>query len=83
MGRNATAATDVSLHAEILSYSRTRGLFAGVSLDGAVVRADTSGDEAMYGANVDRHAILNGTVPVDARYLTRELRAYSGPANGM
>jgi len=85
VGRNATAATDVSLHAEILSYSRSRGLFAGVSLDGAVVKADTSGDEAMYGANVDRHAILNGTVrvPADARYLTHELRTYGGPANGM
>src|SRR5271163_1234243 len=76
VGRNATAATDISLHAEVLSYSRSRGLFAGVSLDGAVVKADTSGDEAFYGANVDRHAILNGTVPVptEARYLTRELR---------
>jgi len=85
VGRNATAATDISLHAEVLSYSRSRGLFAGVSLDGAVVKADTSGDEAFYGANVDRHAILNGTVPVptEARYLTRELRTYSGRANGM
>jgi lipid-binding SYLF domain-containing protein len=85
VGRNATAATDISLNAEILSYSRSRGLFAGVSLDGAVVRADNSGDEALYGTNVDRQAILNGTVPVpaEALYLTRELRTYSGRANGM
>src|ERR1700730_11922569 len=55
VGRSATAATDVALRAEILSYSRTRGVFAGVSLDGAVVQADKSGDRAMYGENVDRH----------------------------
>lgn len=85
VGRNATAATDVSLHAEILSYSRTRGLFAGVSLDGAVVGADDSGNEALYGANAGRQAILNGTVPVPAfaQQLTRELGEYSGRASGM
>ena len=49
VGRNATAATDVALKAEILSYSRTHGVFAGVSLEGAVVQADKSGDRAMYG----------------------------------
>lgn len=79
VGRNATAATDVRLNAEILSYSRSKGLFAGVSLDGAVMQADRSGDHAMYGPGVDRHHILNGTIPVpsSARGLTHELAMYS------
>src|ERR1700723_3261808 len=49
VGRDATAATDLKLNAEILSYSRSKGVFAGVSLDGAVMQADKSGDKAMYG----------------------------------
>src|SRR5271154_4847225 len=71
VGRSASAGTDVRLSAEILSYSRTKGVFAGVSLDGAVVQADKSGNEAMYGGDVDRHEILNGkvAVPVSARPL--------------
>jgi lipid-binding SYLF domain-containing protein len=85
VGRSAAAATDLKLNAEILSYSRSKGLFAGVSLDGAVVQADKSGDRAMYGADVNRHEILNGTVPIpaSARNLMRELHAYSGAAFGM
>jgi lipid-binding SYLF domain-containing protein len=75
VGRNATAATDIRLDAEILSYSRTKGVFAGVSLDGAVVQADKSGDRAMYGEHVDRREILSGrvAVPASARPLVREL----------
>ena len=49
VGRHASADTDLKLNAEILSYPRTKGVFAGVSLDGAVVQADKSGDKAMYG----------------------------------
>jgi SH3 domain-containing YSC84-like protein 1 len=79
VGRNATAATDLALRAEILSYSRTRGVFAGVSLDGAVVQADKSGDRAMYGRAVDRHEILSGkvAVPASARSLIKSLDQYS------
>jgi lipid-binding SYLF domain-containing protein len=79
VGRNATAATDVALRAEILSYSRTHGVFAGVSLDGAVVQADKSGDRAMYGDDVDRHEILGGkvAVPASARGLIKSLDQYS------
>jgi len=75
VGRTATAGTDVKLNAEILSYSRAKGLFAGLALDGAVVQADKSGDRAMYGHNVDRHDILNGkiAVPASARPLLREI----------
>jgi lipid-binding SYLF domain-containing protein len=75
VGRNAAAGTDVRLNAEILSYSRSKGVFAGVSLDGAVVQADKSGDKAMYGQHVDRHEILSGkvAVPASARPLVREV----------
>jgi lipid-binding SYLF domain-containing protein len=75
VGRTAAAGTDVKLSAEILSYSRTKGLFAGVALDGAVVQADKSGDRAMYGHDVKRHDILSGkiTVPASARPLLREI----------
>jgi SH3 domain-containing YSC84-like protein 1 len=78
VGRNAAAGTDLKLTAEILSYSRTKGIFAGVSLDGAVMQADKSGDKAMYGDDVDRHEILSGkvAVPESARPLLHELHAY-------
>jgi len=79
VGRKATASTDLKLNAEILSYSRSKGVFAGVSLNGAVVQADKSGDQAMYGAKVDRHEILDGSVrvPVSARPLIHELHKSS------
>ena len=79
LGRTAAAGTDVSLTAEILSYSRSKGIFAGVSLDGTVVHADKSGDEAMYGPGVSRHDTLSGNVPVPetARPLVAELEKYS------
>src|ERR1700761_3073629 len=62
VGRNASAATDLKLNAEVLSYSRSKGVFAGVSLNGAVVRADKSGDAAMYGQAVERRQIIDGMV---------------------
>jgi lipid-binding SYLF domain-containing protein len=79
VGRHATAGTDIKLNAEILSYSRSKGAFAGVSLDGAVVQADRSGDKAMYGSNVTRQEILNGkvAVPKSARRLLEELAKYT------
>jgi lipid-binding SYLF domain-containing protein len=64
VGRTATAATDLKLNAEILSYSRAKGVFAGVSLSGAVVRTDESADKAMYGSSVTRDALIHGEVPV-------------------
>lgn len=64
VGRQAAAGTDIRLDAEILSYSRSKGVFAGVSLDGAVVQADHSGDKAMYGSNATRQEILHGKVAV-------------------
>ncbi len=79
VGRNASAATDLKLNAEVLSYSRSKGVFAGVSLNGAVVQADKSGDTAMYGQAVDRQQIIHGkvTTPSSATPLINELDAYT------
>jgi lipid-binding SYLF domain-containing protein len=80
VGRSAAADTDAKLKAEILTYSRAHGLFAGVSLEGAGVKADITGDHAMYGENVSRREILDGhvTVPDSAQELVRELDSYRG-----
>jgi lipid-binding SYLF domain-containing protein len=82
VGRNGAAGTDLKLSAEILSYSRSKGAFIGVSLDGAVVQADKSGDEAMYGSDVNRHEILNGkiAVPASAQALLHEIGGYAQDA---
>jgi len=79
VGRNASAGTDLKLSAEILSYSRSKGIFAGVSLDGAVMQADKSGDQAMYGYDVSRREILNGkvAVPASAQPLLDEIGGYA------
>jgi SH3 domain-containing YSC84-like protein 1 len=81
VGRNAAAGTDLKLNAEILSYSRSKGVFAGVSLDGAVMQADKSGDKAMYGDDVNRHEILDGkvAVPASARRCCTKLADMSIP----
>jgi lipid-binding SYLF domain-containing protein len=81
VGRQAAAGTDARLTAEILSYSRSKGIFAGASVDGAVVQADRSGDQAMYGSNVTRDEILHGrvAVPESAHRLVEELGSY--PSN--
>jgi len=63
VGRTASAETDASLHAEILSYSRAHGVFAGVALDGTVVSKDGSEDRKLYGMEVANRAVLNGEVP--------------------
>ncbi len=78
VGRSASASTDLKLNAEILSYSRSKGAFAGVSLDGAKMQADKSGDEAMYGHEVNRREILDGkvAVPESAQALLHELGGY-------
>jgi len=71
VGRHAAAATDAEMHAEILTYSRSRGVFAGVSLNGAVVKPDRNADIAMYGADIEPKSILDGhvKVPAEARGL--------------
>ncbi len=78
VGRTAAADTDLQLHAEILSYSRTRGAFAGVALDGTVVSQDGSEDRRLYGHAVNNKAILEGAVPPPdgATHLRAELDRY-------
>jgi lipid-binding SYLF domain-containing protein len=64
-GRNAEASTDVTMRAEILSYSRARGLFAGISLAGSTVRADNRANEKLYHKEVSAGDIVfKGAVPV-------------------
>ncbi len=63
VGRTAAADTDASLHAEILSYSRAHGVFAGISLDGTIVSKDGGEDKKLYGMEVSNRAILRGDVP--------------------
>jgi lipid-binding SYLF domain-containing protein len=63
VGREAQAITDEKLTAEILSYARSRGLFAGVKLSGAVMKQDLGPAAALYGDSADVHAILAGQVP--------------------
>jgi len=79
VGRTSAADTDILLHAEILSYSRTRGVFAGVSLDGTVVSQDHSEDRKLYGRDVRNQGVLMGDVrpPEVARSLISELERYS------
>jgi len=67
VGRNASAETDATLRAEILSYSRARGLFAGISLAGSTLRADNDANKSLYGKEVSAQDIVfKGAVPVPA-----------------
>jgi len=65
VGRTASAETDVTMRAEILSYSRARGLFAGISLEGSTLRPDNGANKNLYGKDVSAKAIVfNKAVPV-------------------
>ena len=79
VGRNATAATDAMMHAEILSWSRSRGAFAGASLDGATLRNDIDENQALYGQRWTSKQILGSgaTIPATAGKLITELNKYS------
>jgi SH3 domain-containing YSC84-like protein 1 len=59
-GRDVSAATDATMRAEILSYSRSRGLFAGISLDGASLRPDNDASEQIYGRRITARIIVTG-----------------------
>jgi len=61
VGRDARAATDAQMKAEILSYSRTQGLFAGINLSGGVVRPDVDGNTDLYGPNTTPASVVAGT----------------------
>jgi SH3 domain-containing YSC84-like protein 1 len=58
VGRNASAETDVTLRSEILSYSRSRGLFAGISLEGSTIRPDNKANEKIYGREFEAKQIV-------------------------
>lgn len=62
VGRDATAQTDAELHAEILSYSRSRGIFGGLTLNGSTLRPDSPSDHDLYGHDVTNREILTGDV---------------------
>ena len=61
VGRSGAAATDAQLNAELLSYSRSHGLFAGIDLSGGVLRPDTEADARAYGPAIAARNIVNGT----------------------
>jgi lipid-binding SYLF domain-containing protein len=77
-GRTAQAATDVQMRAEILSWARSRGLFAGVSLQGAVLKPSGDDNEDLYGKRIDYRETLfeGGDVPKSARKLIQVLEKY-------
>ena len=69
-GREVSAATNPTMRAEILTYGRSRGLFAGISLEGSVLKPDTDANEALYGTKVEARALLidgNMSIPEAAQ----------------
>jgi lipid-binding SYLF domain-containing protein len=79
-GRDAAASTDVTMKAEILTYSRARGLFAGVSLEGSTLRPDNDANKKLYGKEIDaKDIVLNGraAVPASAKQLIATLNRKS------
>ena len=79
-GRNASAETDATLRAEILSYSRSRGLFAGISLEGSTLRPDNDANMRLYGKELPaKDIVLKGAVPAppSARQLLATLNKSS------
>jgi lipid-binding SYLF domain-containing protein len=79
VGRTATAATDAQLHAEMLSYSRARGLFAGISIEGATLRPDTDDNHDVYGPTARQSEIVTGKFKPtgSAEPLLNALKQYS------
>jgi lipid-binding SYLF domain-containing protein len=79
VGRSASAETDAYMRAEILSYSRSRGLFAGLVLKGSTLRSDDNDNKRMYGKEVQHQDILTGKVPApaEAAALLQTLSRYS------
>jgi len=79
VGRDATAQTDAWMRAEILSWSRSRGVFAGISLQGATLRQDVDDNQEMYGRKYETPDLVKGDVapPADAGKLMGLLNKYS------
>jgi lipid-binding SYLF domain-containing protein len=79
IGRTATAQTDAQMHADILSWSRSQGLFAGVALEGATLRQDLDDNTAIYGRRLSNRSIVTGgrKIPSAASRLITMLNRYS------
>jgi lipid-binding SYLF domain-containing protein len=79
VGREASAETDAALKAKILSYSRSRGAFAGIELKGITINQDEGANKAVYGKQIGSDEILRGgvTMPAGAKPLTQVLTKYS------
>jgi lipid-binding SYLF domain-containing protein len=79
VGRTASAATDAQMHAQILTYSRARGLFAGISLEGATLRPDDDANKELYGKATSNQDIVHGNSapPPAAARLFAELNKYA------
>ena len=79
VGRNATAQTDAKFTAKILSWSRTRGIFAGVSLQGATLRQDEEANRDLYGRKISNRQIVDSSIkpPAGAAKLMSQLNRYS------
>jgi lipid-binding SYLF domain-containing protein len=79
VGRSSQAETDAAFTAEILTWSRSRGLFAGISLSGATLREDDDWIKDMYGKEMSNKDIVQGNIqpPAAAKNLMRELNRYS------
>jgi lipid-binding SYLF domain-containing protein len=79
VGRAASAETDGYMRAEILSYSRSRGVFAGIAIKGSTLRSDDGDNEVLYGKKVLHADILNGKYPAPevAKPLLNSLNRYS------
>ena len=84
VGRTASAQTDAQLHAQLLTYSRAQGLFAGVSLDGATLRPDDDANKDMYGRKMSNKDVVLGSVkpPPTAARLIAELNKHSSRRAG-
>lgn len=83
VGRHAEGATDWKMRAEVLTYSRSRGVFAGITLNGAVIRQDQDDTRAFYGRMVPFKTLLTGAftpTPTDAAPWTDALRKYAPTA---
>jgi lipid-binding SYLF domain-containing protein len=83
VGRDASAETDAQLHAEMLSYSRSRGAFAGLTLEGATLRPDKDANKELYGREIANREILTGSAvkaPPAAAKLERTLNRESAHA---
>jgi SH3 domain-containing YSC84-like protein 1 len=79
-GRSAAASTDVTMRAEVLSYSRARGLFAGISLEGSTLRPDNDGNERLYGKGTSaKDVVINSAIhaPASAKLLISTLNKRS------